>query len=233
MIALVLALAATQAADVTLSEESAVLALQASWPARAAAETPLDAALRRDMQRRGAAATAVARRAEGAARRGGYPFAQHSLTLTWRTEGSTPQLFSLSAVASAYTGGGHGSDGFEALLWDRLRNRAIDPYRLFDGASLGRRFCAGYPDARAAHGGAPSASAEDCPGMQRRPLAPADTDGNGRFDVLRAFVATGYFDAEGFWVDIPVEPEDIDRLPDGYRPAFEVAGERREPLPDE
>jgi hypothetical protein len=229
MIALTLFALAVQAADVTLAEENPQLVLSVSWPAAADAIAPLSAHLRRDARARGRRATAVGRQAEAQARRGRYPFAQHSLTITWQVEGSTPQLFSLSAVTSAYTGGGHGSDDFDALLWDRSTDRPVDPYRLFP--SLGTRFCAAYPEALAAHGGAPSANQEQCPGLERRPLSPADRDGNGRFETLRAFVATGYFDAEGFSVDIPVEPTDIAGLSDHYRPAFEVLGERRTPLP--
>ena len=104
---------------------------------------------------------------------------------------------------------------------------------MIDRASVGVRFCAAYPDALTGHYPSPEGDPRGaCPRVQTLSLAPADTDGNGRFDTLRFLIGpASYFEANGFTVDVAIEPSDLVRLPDGYRPAFEVAGERREALP--
>jgi hypothetical protein len=218
MIALLAAIA-LQAADVAVAEESPQLAMSASWPADAAAIAPLDAALRADLRRRGRDATAFARRIEGQVRRERFPFVQHALVIQWRIEGSTPQLISLSALVSATQGGGHSSDTYDALLWDRLADRPVAIGTMLDMPALEPRFCA-------AHASAGRPNEEGCPTLAGRTIAPADSDGNGRFDAWRVLVAVNYFEAEGYSVDIPIEPDDIARLPAGDRPAFEVPGER-------
>ena len=231
MIAVLLAVA-VQAADVTVEQESPQLAVTASWPARAAAVPALDRALRADLRARSREAMAAARGAESQARRERFPFVRHALRIEWRIEGSTAQLISLSALTSASQGGGHSRDDHDTLLWDRLADRPVAP--LIERAALVTRFCAAYPAALDAHLGDAALPAGDprrtCPTLGGRPIAPADRDGNGRFDAWRVLMAVNYFEAEGYPVDVAVEPGDIARLPDGYRPAFEVTGERREPV---
>ena len=221
MIALALLALAAQPADVTVEEETPQLALTASWPADAAAIAPLDAALRADLRSRSREAIAEARAAASQARRERFPFVQHNLRIEWRIEGSTPQLISLSALTSATQGGGHSSDGYEALLWDRLTNRPVALTALLDMPALVPRFCA-------VHATVDRPSPEPCPTLGGRAIAPADTDGNGRFETLRVLIPVNYFEADGYPVDIPLAWEDFIRLPVSYQPAFEVSGERRE-----
>jgi hypothetical protein len=57
-------------------------------------------------------------------------------------------------------------------------------------------------------------------------IAPADDDGNGRFEMLLPPAVAGPCVEGDYVVDIPFAPEDLTRVPDGYRPAFEAAGER-------
>lgn len=214
MIAMLLA-AAALGQDVTVERDHAELALGASWPAAADAIAPLRAALRDDMESRGRPALAAARRQQAQARRERFPFVRHALRIDWRIEGDTAQLVSLSALTSAAQGGGHSSDDYDALLWDRQRHRPVAFNAMLDMPALAPRFCA-------AHATLDRPEEETCPTLGGRRVVPADTDGNGRFDTLRVYVAVNYFEAEGYPVDIRVEPADIARLPDGYRPAFEA-----------
>ena len=218
---------------VELGEDGPQLQWRAGWPNRIEAVAPLAAHLRQDLQTRRAALLPAARRQQADARRRRYPFVPHILSIDWQVQGLTPQLVSLSADTSVTQGGGHSTDDHDVLLWDQARNRAVSIGMLFDWPAVGERFCAAYPDALITHNPPPEGDARwTCPAVQAVPLAPADTDGNGRFDTLRFFLApASYFEANGFTVDVRVEPADVARLPDGYRPAFEVAGERREPLP--
>lgn len=218
---------------VELAENGPQLHSRAAWPNRIEAIAPLAAHLRRDLQTRRAALLPAARRQQADARRRRYPFVPHVLSIDWQVQGLTPQLVSLSADTGVTQGGGHSTDDHDVLLWDQARNRAVAIDEMIDRASVGVRFCAAYPDALTGHYPPPEGDPRwTCPRVQALSLAPADTDGNGRFDTLRFLIGpASYFEANGFTVDVAIEPSDLVRLPDGYRPAFEVAGERREALP--
>ena len=236
MILAVALLTMVQAPDtprVEFAEESPLLELNVSWPARADAISPLRAALIRDKDRRKRQWSNAARAFRRQAHAESFPFSRHVFSVEWQVEGITPQLVSLSAITNAYTGGGHGRQGYDILLWDQLRNRTVALAPLLEFEALAPRFCAIYPNALRNHLGEGTMPEDDerwnCPTVTGRPVAQADTDGNGRFDTLRFFMAVNYFDAEGYSVDVPVVAADIARLPDGYRPAFEIPGERRPP----
>lgn len=220
---------------VEIAEDRPQLMSRASWPNRLEAVAPLAAHLRRDIGARRAEAMRAARRAETDARRRRYPFVPHVLSLDWQIQGSTPQLISLSADTGLTQGGGHSTDDHDVLLWDQLRNRPVAVAQLLDMSALAGRFCAAYPEALTAHNPPPEGDARwTCPRLDALPIAPADTDGNGRFETLRILIGpASYFEAHCFSVDVPIEPSDIARLPDDYRPAFEVPGERRAPTPQE
>ncbi len=228
IVLLALLAAAPPPADFERLEENGMLAFRYAWPAAVEAEPALKAAMRTRMASERARAAAFASQMRGIARRGRFPFNRHALDTSWRVEGRTARLISLSAEIAAYTGGGHGDDRFAVLLWDLAGARPAHLSAFSDPAALralAPRFCAAY--AAAAQG---ESGRRACPALADRPAAPADSDGNGRFDTLRIFVATGYFDAGGLIVDVPFEPDDLARLSDGYRPAFEVPGERPRPL---
>lgn len=225
--------------DVSIQQvqEDDLFQLHYSWPPAIISMPLLRAELGREMERQRIRGTRFARGARAQARREDFPFSPHTLSVIWRLEGRTPQLVSLSAETGAWRGGGHSEDGYDSMLWDATRNRRIDAHALFRSTAITRRFCAAYPNALNNHLGTGALAQDDprwnCPALGRRPLAPADTDGNGRFDTLRVFMAVNYFEAEGYSVDVPIEPSDIARIPAELRPAFEVAGERSAPLPAE
>lgn len=216
---------------VELAEDRPQLQSRASWPNRIDGIAPLAAHLRADMAARRAAAMRLARRSEADARRRDYPFVAHVLSIDWRVQGMTPQLISLSADTSVTQGGGHSTDDHDVLLWDQARRRPVAIGPMLDWPGLLARFCAAYPEALTDHNPSPEGDARwTCPRAESLPLAPADIDGNGRFDTFRFLIGpASYFEAHGFTVDVAVETGDLARLPNDYRPAFEVPGERRQP----
>ncbi len=218
---------------VEIADDRPQLQSRASWPNRIDAIAPLAAHLRDDFAGRRAGAMRPAWRSEAHARSRNYPFVAHVLSIDWQVQGMTPQLVSLSADTSVTQGGGHSTDRHDVLLWDQARRRRVAIGPMLDWSGVRARFCAAYPDALTDHNPPPEGDARwTCPSTETLSLAPADTDGNGRFDTFRFLIApASYFEANGFTVDVPVEAADLARLPDDYRPAFEVAGERRRQEP--
>jgi len=229
-------LVAQQPADFLREEETGLLRFRYGWPAAAGREPALRAALRRRMaaSRRRAMATAIATRRER--RRTGFDYVVQEYDETWETAGSSAQLLSLTAGSFELSTGAHGFIGEDAILWDRTDHRAVET-RVLLGAGLAgmrARFCAALDRQRAdKREGEPIADPDDpfnrCPPLGDHVLAPADEDGNGRFDTLRVLIppeAVGpYVEAE-YVIDIPFDPADLAHVPDRYRPAFEVTGER-------
>lgn len=240
---LALAAAAAQPTDFVREEESALLHFRYSWPAAVEREPALRALLRRRMEEshRRAVATALASRRDR--RRMGFEYHSHDYAQAWEAAGSTPLLLSLVSGSFDLSTGPHGFIGEDAILWDRAARRPVEARALFAGglAGMRARFCAALDRQRAERReGDAIADPEDpsnrCPQLADHVLAPADQDGNGRFDTLRVLIppeaAGPYVEAE-YLIDIPLEPEDLAGLPERYRPDFEVPGDRINPLPDE
>ena len=227
-----LALAMTAAApgDYSVSEETGPIRFAYSWPAEVEAMPPLRTAMRARMAADRARATAEARRHEVAARRGHYPFAQNSYEASWSVEGRSARLVSLSAVVETFTGGGHGEHSYDQFVWDLTTGRELSRralHALVASAAPRAEFCAAFTVARAIHlGNSASLDVEgederDCPASASLAVAPADRDGNGRFEAWRFYINTGNFDVEGFTVDMPLGPADVARIPPAYRASFE------------
>jgi hypothetical protein len=221
--------AAPAPADVQVHRENGYVAFDYSWPAAVAAEPGLARALRLRMAGELRQATINARAQSAAARRGGYEFARHLFETSWRFEGRGARLTSLSAETSSFTGGGHAEPGYEVFLWDRSATRALDIHRLFGRAALAAlnpRFCAARLAALSEHLSEPPGDPREegewaCPLLIEQTMGPADADGDGRFDTLRIFVSRGYFDTEGYTVDVALTAGDLVRIPALYRSGFE------------
>jgi hypothetical protein len=223
-------IAAAPPGDFEQREENALLAFSYSWPATVARIPALARHLRARMNGERAQAAINARAQQATARRGHYSFDPHSFDSAWQVEGRSQGLISLAAVTASFTGGGHAENGYAVLLWDLRAARPIQAWALFDAAAVRRltpRFCAARLAARAAHlGEAPPANPEAddawaCPLLGEQLAAPADADGNGRFERLRMFVATGNFDVEGYTIDLPLSAADLAAIPAAYRASFE------------
>lgn len=238
MIALLVLLAAiAQPADVLREEETALLHFRYGWPAAAEQIPGLSAALRRQMA--AARRWAIDHAAEGRrdARRMGRDYVQQDYDQVWEAAGATAQLLSLVSGTFALTGGAHGDMSDSALLWDRAADREVEAAALLGPGLAGMtgRFCAELDRQRAENRGEPvRPDPEDpfarCPPLTEQVIAPADDDGNGRFELLRVmlppYVAGPYVEGD-YVVDIAFAPADLARVPDRYRPDFEAAGGRQ------
>ncbi|WP_129791197.1 PdaC/SigV domain-containing protein [Sphingosinicella sp. CPCC 101087] len=237
-------LAAAQPQPFAKAQQDALLDFRYGWPAVVEEEPALRDRFSREMQ----AAEAQARREaqeDQAARQGSdAPFHNHVYSREWESAGSTAQLLSLTARTETYTGGAHGNLGLAALLWDRSADREADTADLLGPAALqalAPRYCARLNAMRSERRGEPVRSGggepfTDCPPLPGHPLAPADKDGNGRFETLRILIGpyeAGPWVEGAYIVELPLEPGDLAALPEAFRPAFEVgaapaleAGER-------
>jgi len=236
---LALLAAAVPPADFAVDEQSALLEFRYRWPAVAEAIAPLRAHLGREMARARAAATRYARTDRADAAVNGRPFEAHWYDAGWRVDGSAAVLLSLSAEISTFTGGVHGNLNFAAILWDRAANRRRDIAALLGARAieaLRPRFCAALDAMRAERRGREAlvpVGDDDpftaCPALAAQAMAPADDDGNGRFETLHVMLppyAAGPFAEGEYVIELPFEPADLDGIACGYRPAFEVAGDR-------
>ena len=237
-ILLALLAAAAQPANFAVDEATPLLEFRYGWPAAADAIAPLRARLAGAMARARARATGYARIDRTDAAENGRPFEAHWYDAGWRIDGSGPVLLSLSAEISTFTGGVHGNTDFEAILWDRAAGRGVAAARLLGGnaiRAMAPRFCAALDAMRAERraGEAFAAMLGDpftaCPALAGQVMAPADGDGNGRFEALHVLLppyAAGPFAEGDYRVALRFEPADLAAIPGRYRPAFEVAGER-------
>lgn len=241
MLIALLAAAAAQPADFAVDEATPLLEFRYRWPAAADATAPLRARLAGAMAAARARASGYARTDQAASAQEGRPFEAHWYDAAWRIDGSGPVLLSLSAEISTFTGGVHGNTDFEAILWDRATGRRVEAARLIGGnaiRAMALRFCAALDAMRAERRGneAFAAMPDDpftaCPPLTGQVMAPADDDGNGRFETLHVLLppyAAGPFAEGDYRVELPFEPADLAGMANRYRPDFEVAGERRPP----
>jgi hypothetical protein len=224
---MLLVFAALALADVSVSRHNALIEFNYSWPAAVERAPGLSRALRARMAGEERQATLNARAQQAQARREGFDFAPHIFETAWQIEGRGVRLISLSAETSSFTGGGHAEPGYEVFLWDRRAARPLDVHRLFPGramVALNPRFCTARVAALSAHLGEPPGDDPQwaCPLLTEQTMAPADADQDGRFDTLRIFISRGYFDTEGYTVDLPLTARDLAWIPAIYWDGFEA-----------
>lgn len=242
MISLLALLAAAQApAAVEHREENALIAFSYSWSARLEARASgggLRAAMLARMARARDAATREARRDRQAALESGRPFIRYALAYEWVQEGASVQLDSLSVAVTSYAGGGHAEDSDAVLLWDSTARRTVELGAILGPAAmegLARRACAAQVAHLRGQHVLPPEDNEDsqCDRLGGRAFAPADTNGDGRFETIRVLAWSSRYDIGRYAVELPIEDEDLAEAPAGLRPAFQIWGERFNPLPDE
>ncbi|MEZ0497021.1 DUF4163 domain-containing protein [Sphingomonas sp. IW22] len=202
-----------------------------AYPAEAAAIAPLARAL--DAERE--TALAGLKRDTGEWRRetekGGFPYRPYALNIEWKVVTETPRLLSLSAETYAYTGGAHGSPGFDALLWDKAAGKRLAPTELFASAqaiqsAMGDAFCQRLDRARQGRRGVPVGRSDDpfndCPKVAETTLILGSSDGE-RIDrvglLVGPYVAGPY--AEGTYdLTLPVTPAIVAAVRPEWREAF-------------
>ena len=225
---------AAQPADFVRDEETELLDFHYAWPAVADEVPTFRARLQREMGEAHAEALANAEQGFAFARERGLTYSPMFHEQDWVVAGNAPQLLSLSATVHSFTGGAHPNTDFTATLWDRDLDEAVGAASLLGPtvlAGLTPRFCEALDAQRVEirgesivqdGGGDPFTA---CPALAGQVLAPADTDGNGRFDTLRVlippYVAGPYVDG-AYVIDLKFDPADISGIASPYRPAFEA-----------
>ena len=212
----------------TFEETDEDIVFQYSWPVEVESTPALRQRLDRELSADYSEAFEAAE-ADRARRRGlGLEFGQHDFVKDWHSEGITPQLLSLAATTSSYSGGAHPNVTFSALLWDRRTDRPVAAARLLGRqglARIGPRYCAAFREDRAQAGGEPVDPDLPCPPLAARTLAPADQDANGRFEtlvvLLDAYEAGGYAGGPAV-VEIGFQAGDLPLIARRYRAEFEA-----------
>lgn len=150
----------------------------------------------------------------------------------WQVVTNLPRFLSLSATISLYTGGAHGTSGFDALVWDREAGAALDPEAMFTSEAalqdvLGDAWCKALKAERIARMGADAGDDEffPCPDISQLTLLLGSSDRKAfnRIGLIAApYVAGSY--AEGpYEVTLPVTPAVLEAVKPEYRGAFALA----------
>ena len=162
-----------------------------SWPLEAFSIPKLNAHFESEAAKARAQALATAR--EDKAERGkGSPFTRHVSKAMWRVVGDNPRLLSLAAEIDIFAGGAERNSLFDALLWDKQLDRAIEVDDLFDDpdiafTAMSHAYCRELDRLRAARGAEASG---ECRPLDEQIIAPVEPggSGNGRFDRFRVLL---------------------------------------------
>lgn len=205
-----------------------------AWPAAASAIPPLAAELEADLARQRdelAREAAEDRKARGGE---GFPYHQHSRSISWQVVTQIPGWLSLSSSGAGYSGGAHGITWFGSLLWDRTANRRREVADLFTSpaalsAAIRRPFCAALDRERAKRRGAPVDRTsgdpfDECidPAKSTVILGSSDRRQFDRIGVLIGPYEAGPYAEGEYEVTVPVTAAVIAAVRPEYRSAFRV-----------
>jgi hypothetical protein len=168
-----------------VEEKNDLLEFTYGWPAEAAAIPRLAAQLEADMGKQRAEAADSAR-GDKAAREGEPEFNGHFFSKSWKTYGNGRRLLSLGVSVETFTGGAHGNQTFDALLWDRQADAPVALGALFTDPAraaelIGRAFCQRLDRQRGERRGEePPLSGDgflvECPPIAEQVIVPLDRD---------------------------------------------------------
>lgn len=205
------------AASKTVAEQSDLIEFSYAWPAAATAIAALNTRLESELAKDRTEALAGARDDKESRIGQDYPFNGHYFRKEWTVEGDTPRLLSLAAEIETFTGGAHGNQGYDSILWDRRAAQAIAFDDLFASPSaaleaLTKDFCPALDKARAEKRQETLPLKGDdwmvsCPALDKQTLVPVDGDKDGRFETLRALIGpyeAGPYAEGSYEIDMPV-----------------------------
>ncbi len=149
-------------------EETDDFLFEYSYPKEAGDIPELAILLDSRLDRLRAALASQSAEARDDAQDNGFPYNKYSNEVIWEVVADTPQYLSLSARISNYTGGAHGNYGFDALVWDKVAARALEPESLFESvgeldAVVTERLCDMLNRERAKRRGEPVEEESDNP----------------------------------------------------------------------
>lgn len=203
-----------------------------SYPAEAAAVPQVKAFLERD--RRGAQRDLKKQAAEAKAdaEANGYPYFPHYLVVGWEVGADLPGWLSMSAAIETYSGGAHGNQAFDGMLWDKKALRMRKPTNLFRSKEALRQaiqpdFCRLLDAERAERRGEPVPPDSDdifdeCIDPLESTVVLASEGGKAfdAIDVLVAPYAAGPYVEGSYVISVPVTDEVIAALKPEFRSAF-------------
>ena len=210
--------------------DTPLLNFEYSWPEAISAETQLVARLSKDLSKSYDEALAAARDNKSDTEKYNAPFNQNMFNRAWTLAGQTKRLTSLLSGTDTFTGGAHPNHGSSALLWDRTAAAELPLADLFiaPGAldsAIRPAFCKALDAERAKRrqGEKLEGQFAECPQLSELTIAPADKDGDGRFESLRLiadpYVAGPYVEGE-YEVALPVTAALAAALKPEFRPDF-------------
>lgn len=161
----------------------------------------------------------------------GFPYRAYESTTAWSVVTETPRFLSLSSEFYVYTGGAHGSPGFESIMWDKAAGQRLEPTALFISptaieTALGPAFCDALDRQRAARRGAPVVRSDDpfndCPKVAETTLILGSTDRRAidRVGLLVGPYVAGPYAEGTFDITLPVTRAVLTAVKPAYREAF-------------
>ena len=198
-----------------VSESNDLVEFVYAYPVEAAQIPELAKTLDGDRATKREALIAAAQRDKAAAEKGKYPYRAHIYRQIWQRVTSTPRFLSLSAGVETYTGGAHGMQTFDTLIWDRNRRKQLKPLDLFTSGeafdtAIKDNFCGGIKRAKAAKGiaadEAPDSPFGKCPPASAQTLWLGSSDGRylDRMTIAIAPYEIGPYAEGSYKINVPV-----------------------------
>lgn len=198
-----------------VTEKTDLIDFVYAYPEEAAQIPELAKALDGDRAVKREALVAAAERDKAAAEKGEFPYRAHSHRQIWQRVTSTPRFLSLSAEIETYSGGAHGMQTFDTLIWDRNRRKQMKPLDLFRSseafdAAIREPFCAAIKRAKAAKGivadEAPDSVFAKCPPVSAQTVWLGSSDGRylDRMTIAIAPYEIGPYAEGSYKVNVPV-----------------------------
>jgi len=143
-----------------VSEETDTFLFEYSYPQAAGDIPELARWLNTRLEERRNALAREAARGQRDTRDNGFPFNKYASGTDWEVVADLPEWLSLSAEVSNYSGGAHPNYGFDAMVWDKARNSALEPIDFFSSpqeldAALKEDLCSALNAERAKRRGEP------------------------------------------------------------------------------
>ncbi len=129
-----------------VAESTDLFLFEYSYPQAAGETAGLARWLDRRLDRERNTLATRAEEGRSEARDNGFPFNSYSSETAWEVVADLPDWLSLSADLSSYSGGAHPNYGFDAIVWNKQEETAMEPIAFFasrqalDGA-LGPQLC--------------------------------------------------------------------------------------------
>lgn len=213
------------------TEKTELLEFVYAYPAQAAAIPALVNRFGQAMAENKADALKMAAEDRKSAKQAGFPFHGHSRETRWSVLADTPRFLSLESSNYMYTGGAHGMTGYEALLWDKERQRetvfgALLTSEPAFAAAIHDGFCKALDRERTKKRGAPVVRGDDdftkCIDPMKQVLAPTSKDGK-RIDGIQVTIGpygAGPYAEGSYDIKLPVDAAIYQAIKTEYQDAF-------------